>query len=491
MSSYIDGGFGSRYNYDWTGKLIANNYILIKKLGYGSYAVVWLCYSLKHKKCYAIKILNPEDHKSGRKEIDMFNLINKKSQYIISMIDHFEIPVPNDQLDDGDEYFDDSYSHVCIILELMLCSVYDIIKICHKTNKYLPLKFIKKVIFETLLATSTLHKNGIIHTDIKPENMLISFDHVTEISKFISEFIDNNNLIRICNYFNNNNINNMLLKTISNLRRKYKNQHLNIKEIAIKELVIRILRSLDNNENYTEKIDKKNSRDNKKNYKNDSDSESIDYTIQRYEITDSESELDESNDEPNDKPDNKSVLEYKYFKNISIKISDLGTCIKKENLNRKQIQTRHYRAPEVILGLRYNEKCDIWSIGCCIYELLTLELLFNPNETDTISCDRFHICEFINKLGLIPQKMINESPKKDVYFKRNGYIRGVDNLSIDLVWSTIEEIKLNIYNKDRDINLLSDLMSKMLKFDPEKRISTNNSLEHNCFKENLNKKYKI
>lgn len=498
MSSYLPGTFGSRCNYDWTGKIIANNYILIKKLGCGSFAVVWLCYSLKHKKCYAIKILNPEDYKSGVKEINIFKEIYKfKSQYIISMIDHFEISVPNDQLgSDNDEYYDKSYKHICIVLELMLCSVYDIIKICNKKYKYLPLEFIKKIIYQTLLATNILHKNGIIHTDIKPENMLISFDHATEISKIID--LDNN-LIQICNSFNNSDINSLILKIMKDLRKKNNSQHCDIKIMAIKELVIRILRSSDS-QNHIEKI---NNRDN--NYRNlniknynenysDTDSEDPDYTIKRYEITDSENESDDElngdsndgstsesqNDEPNHK--HQHIFSGYHLKDISIKISDLGTCIKKDNLKCKEIQTRHYRAPEVVLGLKYNEKCDIWSIGCCIYELLTLKLLFNPNETSTISCDRFHICDYISRLGLIPQKMINESPRKDVFFKKNGYIRGIDDLYIDPLWSSVEDIRLHVYNEDHNIILLSDLMSKMITYDQDKRISAQDSLQHILFK---------
>jgi len=45
-----------------------------------------------------------------------------------------------------------------------------------------------------------------------------------------------------------------------------------------------------------------------------------------------------------------------------------------------KIQTRPYRAPEVILGLSYSPSTDLWSLGCLIFELLTCDLLFTPRK---------------------------------------------------------------------------------------------------------------
>jgi serine/threonine protein kinase len=39
------------------------------------------------------------------------------------------------------------------------------------------------------------------------------------------------------------------------------------------------------------------------------------------------------------------------------------------------VSTRHYRAPEVILGLGWSYPCDMWSVGCIMVELLTGALL--------------------------------------------------------------------------------------------------------------------
>mgnify|MGYP005734442977 FL=1 len=44
------------------------------------------------------------------------------------------------------------------------------------------------------------------------------------------------------------------------------------------------------------------------------------------------------------------------------------------------VSTRHYRAPEVILGLGWSFPCDIWSVGCIVVELATGEALFQTHD---------------------------------------------------------------------------------------------------------------
>ncbi|XP_017698198.2 uncharacterized protein LOC103706777 isoform X2 [Phoenix dactylifera] len=68
------------------------------------------------------------------------------------------------------------------------------------------------------------------------------------------------------------------------------------------------------------------------------------------------------------KPENILI---KSYSRCEVKVIDLGSsCFETDHLC-SYVQSRSYRAPEVILGLPYDEKIDIWSLGCILAELCT------------------------------------------------------------------------------------------------------------------------
>lgn len=82
-----------------------------------------------------------------------------------------------------------------------------------------------------------------------------------------------------------------------------------------------------------------------------------------------------------------------------IKIIDFGSsCFEKETIY-TYIQSRYYRGPEVILGLPYNRKIDIWSFGCIIAELHLGYPLFGGDE------EHEQICLLVEVLGTPPLSM--------------------------------------------------------------------------------------
>ena len=60
---------------------------------------------------------------------------------------------------------------------------------------------------------------------------------------------------------------------------------------------------------------------------------------------------------------------------------DLGSsCFTSDHLS-SYVQARSYRAPEVILGLPYNQTVDIWSLGCIVAELLSGYVLLQASRS--------------------------------------------------------------------------------------------------------------
>lgn len=73
------------------------------------------------------------------------------------------------------------------------------------------------------------------------------------------------------------------------------------------------------------------------------------------------------------KPENILI---KSYRRCEIKVIDLGSsCFQTDNLC-LYVQSRSYRAPEVILGLQYDQKIDLWSLGCILAELCSGEVCY-------------------------------------------------------------------------------------------------------------------
>ena len=88
---------------------------------------------------------------------------------------------------------------------------------------------------------------------------------------------------------------------------------------------------------------------------------------------------EERDENDNKRKCNASALEAEYLL-AKVKIVDLGNACWTYKHFTDDIQTRQYRAPEVLLGATYEASVDIWSLACIIFELVTGDLLFDPQE---------------------------------------------------------------------------------------------------------------
>lgn len=158
--------------------------------------------------------------------------------------------------------------------------------------------------------------------------------------------------------------------------------------------------------------------------------------------------------------------DYDYKTNLceDVILIDLASCMKFSEFKYKEFQvtTRHYRAPEIILNLSYNEKIDIWSIGCTIYELFTKNVLFEPKKMKKYGRDLHHLHMINSNIGHIPKHMLEKSTKKYLF---NG--------NFDL-----KDIPSN-FNIDNKINKIENksikyIIEQCLIIDPHHRINIDN-----------------
>lgn len=66
--------------------------------------------------------------------------------------------------------------------------------------------------------------------------------------------------------------------------------------------------------------------------------------------------------------------------NSDIRLIDFGSATFQDEYHSSVVSTRHYRAPEIILGLGWSYPCDIWSIGCILVEFFTGDALFQTHD---------------------------------------------------------------------------------------------------------------
>lgn len=105
--------------------------------------------------------------------------------------------------------------------------------------------------------------------------------------------------------------------------------------------------------------------------------------------------------------------------NTGIKIIDFGGATFEDQYHSSIINTRQYRAPEVILGtlhtgLGWDMTSDMWSVGCILIELYTGEMLFPTHDNYE------HLAMMEKLLGVMPLWMARHASRDmHKYFSRN------------------------------------------------------------------------
>lgn len=150
-----------------------------------------------------------------------------------------------------------------------------------------------------------------------------------------------------------------------------------------------------------------------------------------------------------------------------IKIIDFGSSCFEDKPYRTYIQSRYYRAPEVILGLKYGPKIDVWSAALIIIELLTGKPVFpGKNELDMLNL-------MVDLLGPIPRHMVKHCRKKGAFFQENGTLKAACSLK-----PKKKEVSIPILLGPDTSPQLVDFLEKCLTWSPRSRMTALDALDH-------------
>lgn len=165
------------------GDLFQKKYHVIRKLGWGHFSTVWLCWDLDCRRFVALKIVKSASHytETALDEIKLLRAVreaDKEDPYrlkTVQLLDDFKISGVNG-------------THVCMVFEVL---GYNLLKLIIRSNyQGIPNNSVKSIIRQTLQGLHYLHcKCSIIHTDIKPENILLCVDE-TYILRLAAEAVE-------------------------------------------------------------------------------------------------------------------------------------------------------------------------------------------------------------------------------------------------------------------------------------------------------------
>jgi dual specificity tyrosine-phosphorylation-regulated kinase 2/3/4 len=176
-----------------------------------------------------------------------------------------------------------------------------------------------------------------------------------------------------------------------------------------------------------------------------------------------------------------------------IKVIDFGSSCYEHQRVYTYIQSRFYRAPEVILGARYGMPIDMWSLGCILAELLTgYPLLPGEDEGDQLSC-------IIELLGMPPQKLLDQSKRAKNFISSKGYPRYCTVTTLPDGTTVLNggrsrrgkprgppgSRELQTALKGCDDPMFLDFIRRCLEWDPVTRMTPNAALRHGWLRRRL------
>ncbi|OBT52082.1 hypothetical protein VE04_07674 [Pseudogymnoascus sp. 24MN13] len=146
-------------------------------------------------------------------------------------------------------------------------------------------------------------------------------------------------------------------------------------------------------------------------------------------------------------------------------ITDFGEARIGQQTYDDDIQPFQYRASEVIMGMPWSYKVDIWNVGVMIWDLFEDKNMFNTRGPDGVPDSLYHMAHITALLGPAPLDFLerSRSERRQEYYDPKGEWKGL----AEIPQTSLEESEENLDGEDKKQFL--EFMRRMLKWKPEER----------------------
>ncbi|KAJ7761010.1 kinase-like protein [Mycena metata] len=468
-----------------------NRYVVVRKLGWGHFSTVWLTWDSKMKRHVALKVVKSAARytETALDEIKLLQRLITSStpngapnhpgrSHVISFLDHFRHTGPNG-------------THVCMVFEVLGENLLGLVK--RHQNKGVPMPVVKQIAKQVLLGLDYMHRCcGVIHTDIKPENVLIHIDDVESIiqselalaSASPSSSAPKPKIIGVPPSQGRGG--NQTPRTQSSifvsqpLPSPKSSGSLNASYAAASGSVDRWGLGMTRIENKSPGTSSPSS---------ELDLVSLSISPKSAHPPQNGpsllSQQAPSGTKPVPMPPSHGAMDVdsdeRYANGladrITVKIADLGNATWTHHHFTDDIQTRQYRSPEVIVGAKWGTSADIWSVACVIFELITGgDYLFDPAKGSRYTKDDDHMAQIMELMGEVPKNISLGGKYSSEFFNRRGELRHISKLRF---WPLDLVLRDKYSFPKPEADALASFLTPMLRLHPDKRAKASELVHHN------------